>query len=110
MANTPKKRQSKSHVEQSEAQDLDHQKGFEEAPQPELTGTPLPGDVSEWAKEVESEAKKPVKNKDLWVRLDEATQTHQIQWNWIKGHSGHEGNERADALANKAMDEKQGNV
>lgn len=55
-------------------------------------------------------AKKPVKNKDLWMRLDEAVQRHNIQWHWIKGHSGHEGNERADDLANRAMDEKQGNL
>ena len=55
-------------------------------------------------------AKKPVKNKDLWMRLDEAVQRHTIEWHWIKGHSGHEGNERADDLANRAMDEKQGNL
>jgi len=55
-------------------------------------------------------AKKPVKNKDLWLRLDEAVQRHNIEWHWIKGHSGHEGNERADDLANRAMDEKQGNI
>ena len=50
-------------------------------------------------------AKKPVKNKDLWLRLNEACQTHQITWKWVKGHSGHEENERADKLANKAIDE-----
>ena len=50
-------------------------------------------------------AKKPVKNKDLWLRLNEACQTHQITWKWVKGHSGHEENERADELANKAIDE-----
>lgn len=55
-------------------------------------------------------AKKPVKNKDLWMRLDEAVQRHNIEWHWIKGHSGHVGNERADDLANRAMDEKQGNL
>jgi len=55
-------------------------------------------------------AKKPVKNKDLWLRLDEATQKHTIEWHWIKGHSGHAGNERADDLANRAMDEKAGNI
>ncbi len=54
-------------------------------------------------------AKKPVKNKDLWQRLDEAVKPHQVQWHWIKGHSGHAGNERADELANRAMDEKSGN-
>ena len=50
-------------------------------------------------------AKKPVKNKDLWLRLNEACQTHQITWKWVKGHSGHEENERVDKLANKAIDE-----
>lgn len=55
-------------------------------------------------------AKKPVKNKDLWQRLDEATKKHDIEWHWVKGHSGHEGNERADDLANRAMDEKSGNT
>lgn len=55
-------------------------------------------------------AKKPVKNKDLWQRLDEATQKHEIEWHWVKGHSGHAGNERADELANRAMDEKSGNL
>ena len=53
-------------------------------------------------------AKKPVKNKDLWQRLDEATQQHKIDWKWVKGHSGHIENDRVDALANKAMDEKGG--
>jgi ribonuclease HI len=55
-------------------------------------------------------AKKPVKNKDLWQRLDEATQKHEIEWHWVKGHSGHAGNERADDLANRAMDEEAGNT
>jgi ribonuclease HI len=45
--------------------------------------------------------KKPVKNDDLWKRLDELVQSHQVQWVWVKGHAGHEGNERADALANR---------
>jgi len=54
-------------------------------------------------------AKKPVKNKDLWQRLDEAVARHNVEWHWVKGHSGHEGNERADELANRAMDEKRGN-
>ena len=54
-------------------------------------------------------AKKPVKNKDLWQRLDEAVARHNVEWHWVKGHSGHEGNERADDLANRAMDEKRGN-
>ncbi len=44
-------------------------------------------------------AKKPVKNTDLWKRLDTAQARHQVKWEWIKGHAGHEQNERADALA-----------
>jgi ribonuclease HI len=50
-------------------------------------------------------AKKPVKNIELWQRLDEATNSHQIEWVWVKGHSGDEGNDLADALANQAIDE-----
>jgi len=50
-------------------------------------------------------AKKPVKNADLWKRLDTAITGHQIQWEWVKGHSGHPENELADELANKAIDE-----
>ncbi len=44
-------------------------------------------------------AKKPVKNVDLWQRLEEAMAPHEIQWRWVKGHAGHPENERADALA-----------
>ena len=44
--------------------------------------------------------KKPVKNTDLWRRLDELATTHRIEWIWVKGHAGHPENERADALAN----------
>lgn len=47
--------------------------------------------------------KKPVKNKDLWERLDELVQSHSIEWQWVKGHNGHAENERADALARKAI-------
>ena len=50
-------------------------------------------------------ARKPVKNIDLWQRLDKAANGHQIQWSWVRGHSGHPENEMADALANKAIDE-----
>lgn len=50
-------------------------------------------------------AKKPVKNADLWQRLDAATQPHQIEWKWVKGHSGHPENEKADQLANKGVEE-----
>ena len=55
-------------------------------------------------------AKKPVKNKDLWQRLDKVVAKHEVDWKWVKGHSGHEGNERADDLANRAMDDKGGNT
>jgi len=51
--------------------------------------------------------KKPVKNQDLWVQLDEVLQPHQVSWNWVKGHAGHAENERVDQLANEAMDELQ---
>ena len=49
-------------------------------------------------------AKKPVKNEDLWRRLDAAIQKHSIDWRWVKGHSGNVGNEKADSLANKGID------
>jgi ribonuclease HI len=47
--------------------------------------------------------KKPVKNIDLWQRLDQAVRAHQVQWRWVKGHAGHPENERADALARGAI-------
>ncbi len=50
-------------------------------------------------------AKKPVKNRDLWQALDEAQQRHDINWKWVKGHDGDPGNEEADALANRGIDE-----
>ncbi len=50
-------------------------------------------------------AKKPVKNVDLWQRLDKAQQVHDIDWVWVKGHSGHTENEIADELANQGIDE-----
>ncbi len=49
--------------------------------------------------------KKPVKNKDLWVALDEQVARHQIEWVWVKGHAGDPGNERADALANMGVEQ-----
>lgn len=49
-------------------------------------------------------SKAPVKNEDLWRRLDDAIKTHDIDWRWVKGHSGNQGNERADALANLGVD------
>ena len=48
-------------------------------------------------------AKKPVKNKELWIELDHLIQKHNISWKWVKGHSGHIENERADELANEAI-------
>ena len=50
-------------------------------------------------------AKKPVKNADLWRELDEVSANHQIDWRWVKGHSGHRENEIADQLANQGIDE-----
>ncbi len=53
--------------------------------------------------------RQPVKNVDLWQRLDAAIARHQVSWHWVKGHSGHPENERADGLANRGIDElKQG--
>ena len=49
-------------------------------------------------------AKKPVKNEELWKRLDEATQKHDVTWEWVKGHAGHPENERADELARQGME------
>ena len=64
--------------------------------------------ITEWihgwkAKGWKTSNKKPVKNADLWQRLDEATQRHEIEWHWVKGHAGHEGNERADELARRGI-------
>ena len=49
--------------------------------------------------------KKPVKNEDLWRKLDDAVQGHDIEWIWVKGHAGDPGNERADGLANKGVEQ-----
>lgn len=51
-------------------------------------------------------ARKPVKNAELWQALLTETQRHRVDWHWVKGHSGHPGNERADELANQAIDEQ----
>ena len=51
--------------------------------------------------------KKPVKNIDLWQRLDELVSRHKVTWQWVRGHSGHPENEWADALANRGIDELQ---
>jgi len=50
-------------------------------------------------------AKKPVKNVDLWLKLDEEVARHEVEWHWVKGHSGHRENELADQLANRGIDE-----
>ena len=64
--------------------------------------------ISEWIKNWKvnnwrSSNKKPVKNKDLWVDLDEAVGSRKIYWEWVKGHAGNEGNEKADELANQGV-------
>ncbi|CAN8139095.1 ribonuclease HI [Thiomicrorhabdus sp. 6S2-11] len=65
--------------------------------------------IANWKKKNwRTAANKPVKNKELWQRLDAAITPHQIEWKWVKGHSGHPENERVDELANIAMDEFSG--
>ncbi len=49
-------------------------------------------------------AKKPVKNADLWMELEEAAARHDVTWHWVKGHAGHDGNERADELARQGLE------
>jgi ribonuclease HI len=49
-------------------------------------------------------SKEPVKNADLWQQLDASRERHQVEWRWVKGHAGHEFNERADALANRGVE------
>lgn len=66
--------------------------------------------MTEWlagwkARGWKTSTREPVKNVDLWQRLDQAAGRHQVQWHWVKGHSGHPENELADSLANKAIDE-----
>ena len=60
------------------------------------------------AKGWKTAAKAPVKNEDLWRRLDEARLRHEVDWRWVKGHAGHELNERADALARRGVEEIRG--
>jgi ribonuclease HI len=50
--------------------------------------------------------RKPVKNQDLWQQLDAMASRHKVDWQWVKGHAGHPGNERADALANRGVGEQ----
>jgi len=69
--------------------------------------------ISEWisawkARGWRTSDKKPVKNVDLWQRLDELAQNHEIEWVWVKGHAGNAGNERADALANQGVEKVMG--
>ncbi|WP_133127085.1 ribonuclease HI [Legionella nagasakiensis] len=60
----------------------------------------------QWKKNGWRNAKKePVKNVDLWQRLDELAKIHQIRWHWVKGHAGHPENEQADSLANQAIEQ-----
>lgn len=64
--------------------------------------------ISEWihgwkARGWKTAAKEPVKNADLWQALDEAQSRHTVEWRWVRGHNGHAGNERADALANRGV-------
>ena len=66
--------------------------------------------ISEWVRSWKARGwktadRKPVKNEDLWRRLDEALGEHAVTWHWVKGHAGHPENERADALANRGIDE-----
>jgi ribonuclease HI len=62
--------------------------------------------ITNWKKRNwKTAGRKPVKNVDLWQRLDSALAQHQVEWQWVRGHSGHPENERADALANRGIDE-----
>lgn len=66
--------------------------------------------INEWIENWKSNgwktaAKKPVKNSDLWQLLHEQNKAHRVNWHWVKGHAGIEGNEMADALANQAIDQ-----
>lgn len=66
--------------------------------------------ISEWLpnwkrRNWKTAARQPVKNVDLWQRLDALTAPHTVEWLWVKGHAGHPENERADRLANRAIDE-----
>jgi ribonuclease HI len=66
--------------------------------------------ITEWlpnwkARGWRTAAREPVKNQDLWERLDAAATAQDVDWHWVKGHSGHEGNEYVDQLANRAIDQ-----
>jgi len=65
--------------------------------------------ISGWkARGWKNAAKEPVKNVDLWLALDAEAARHKVDWRWVRGHAGHEGNEIADQLANQAIDEALG--
>jgi len=64
--------------------------------------------ITEWmegwkARGWKTAAKKPVKNQDLWIEIDELVQAHDVRWHWVKGHAGHVDNERADELARRGI-------
>ena len=62
--------------------------------------------IHDWKKRGwKTAGKKPVKNEDLWRQLDELARQHEIEWLWVKGHAGHDGNERADELANRGVEQ-----
>jgi ribonuclease HI len=66
--------------------------------------------ITEWvhawrARDWRTADRKPVKNQDLWRVLSELAEGHEVEWHWVRGHSGHAENERADALANRGLDE-----
>ena len=70
----------------------------------------LRGGITEWlpqwkARSWKTADRKPVKNADLWLALERESGRHVVEWHWVRGHSGHAGNEAADALANRAIDE-----
>lgn len=69
--------------------------------------------ITEWLQQWERRGwktadRKPVKNIELWQQLDQQVRRHRIQWRWVRGHSGDPGNERADALANRGVEQFQG--
>ncbi len=67
--------------------------------------------IAQWKKRGwKTAAKEPVKNEDLWRRLEIAVQRHEVDWHWVRGHSGHVENELVDTLANRAMDELTANL
>jgi len=66
--------------------------------------------ITEWvrawrARDWRTADRKPVKNQDLWQALSELAERHDVEWHWVRGHSGHPENERADGLANRGLDE-----